>query len=504
MGLDFCLHFRKKRSKMYMMLFCRQYSYNLTYNGIFSGGIALNTELESFKRKITGKKVAVLGIGISNTPLIKFLSDMGADITAFDRSEKSKLEENISKLACLDIKYCLGEDYLKNLKGFDIIFKTPAVRPDIPELVREKERGAVVTSEMEVFFELCPAEIFAVTGSDGKTTTTTLIYRMLVEEGFKCWLGGNIGMPLLSRIVEIEPSHKVVLELSSFQLHTMKRSPSTAIITNVSPNHLDIHKSMDEYTEAKKNIFRYQNRKDRLILNLDNEITSGFASEAAGRVVYFSRKSYPEEGAFLREGHIVYRKDGNETEIVKADKILLPGMHNLENFLAATAAVAEHVKPEAVRKVAESFKGVEHRIEPVREINGVWFFNDSIASSPNRTIAGLNSFNKRVILIAGGKDKNNNYKPLGEQMVEKVKCLVLLGQTAPQIEKSLRDAVIKTGRGGDIPVINCSSMEEAVKAAFKHAVKDDIIILSPASTSFDMFKNFEERGRVFKKIVNSL
>jgi len=464
----------------------------------------LNTELANFKKRIKGKKVAVLGIGISNTPLIEFLSKLGADITAFDRSDPGKLKENIEKLAGLDVKYCLGENYLENLKGFDIIFKTPSVRPDIPELVMERERGAVVTSEMEIFFELCPAEIFAVTGSDGKTTTTTLIYRMLVEEGYKCWLGGNIGTPLLSRIEEIEPDHKVVLELSSFQLQTMERSPSTAVITNVSPNHLDIHKSMEEYTEAKKNIFRYQKGTDRLVINLDNEITAGFASEAKGMVLFFSRKSFPEEGAFLKEGYIVWRKDGKETGFVKADKILLPGVHNLENFLAATAAVAEHVKPETVRKVAESFKGVEHRIEPVREINGVLFINDSIASSPNRTIAGLNSFNKRVILIAGGKDKNNNYQPLGELMVDKVKCLVLLGQTAPLIEKSLRDAQVKTGRGGDIPVINCSTMEEAVKEAYKRAEKGDVVILSPASTSFDMFKNFEERGRVFKDIVNSL
>lgn len=464
----------------------------------------MNKKLESFKEEIKNKRVAVLGIGISNTPLIEYLAEMGVDITAFDRAEEENLKDRLKKFEGTNVKFSLGKDYLKNLKGFDLIFKTPVIRPDIPELLREKERGAVITSEMEVFFELCPAEIFAVTGSDGKTTTTTLIYNMLKKQGYNCWLGGNIGTPLLSKIDEIQPSDKVVVELSSFQLQTMKQSPNVAVITNLSPNHLDIHKSMEEYVEAKKNIFKYQDSEDKLVINYDNNITRDFTREAKAKVIYFSRIEELESGSFVRNGKLLYRNSGKEYEVVDSDEILLPGVHNIENYLAAISAVMGYVSIEAIRSVASTFKGVEHRIEPVRELNGVKFYNDSIASSPTRTIAGLNSFNQRVILIAGGKDKNNKYDLLGKVMVEKVKCLVLIGQTAPMIEKALKDETKRRGKGENIPVIKCRTLEEAVNVAYSNADKGDIVILSPASTSFDMFKNFEERGKKFKEIVNAL
>jgi UDP-N-acetylmuramoylalanine--D-glutamate ligase len=464
----------------------------------------LNKKLTEFKKNIINKKVAVLGIGVSNTPLIKYLASMGVDVTAFDKSEESKLKTVLKELERLNVKYVMGEDYLSNLNGFDLIFKTPGMRFDLPELQRAVEKGAELTSEMEVFFELCPAEIFAVTGSDGKTTTTTLIYNILKEQGYKCWLGGNIGIPLLSKIDEIEESDKVVLELSSFQLHTMKKSPHTAVITNISPNHLDVHKSMEEYIEAKRNIFKYQTEKDRVILNHDNDITRELSSEAKGCVTFFSRAGSTDEGALLQGNMLVYTKNGVRTEIVRADEIVIPGVHNVENYLAAIAAVIDYVKPETIKKVAVAFKGVEHRIELVRELGGVKFYNDSIASSPTRTIAGLNSFKQRVILIAGGYDKKIPYDVMGETLTEKVKCLVLIGQTGHKIEKALKDEVERTGKGKDIPVIRCDTLENAVKSAFSYAVEGDIITLSPASASFDMFKNFEERGNKFKEIVHGL
>ncbi|MGI6777765.1 MAG: UDP-N-acetylmuramoyl-L-alanine--D-glutamate ligase [Acetivibrionales bacterium] len=464
----------------------------------------MNKKLDTFKREIKNKKVAVLGIGVSNTPLIKYLARLNVDITAFDSSDEVKLQERLSDLKEYNVKYSLGGNYLSNLKGFDIIFKTPVIRPDIPELADEKKRGAIITSEMEVFFELCPAEIFAVTGSDGKTTTTTLIYNMLNTEGYKCWLGGNIGKPLLDSIDEIFPTDKVVLELSSFQLHTMKQSPNVAVITNLSPNHLDIHKSMDEYVEAKKNIFKYQTSKDRLVLNYDNEITKNFINESKGDTVFFSRLYELEFGAYIKDGRLKYKENDKAMDLLKSEDILLPGVHNVENYLAAISAVIGHVSTDTVYKVATTFKGVEHRIEPVRELNGVMFYNDSIASSPSRTIAGLKSFNKKVILIAGGKDKKNNYDLLGKIMVDKVKCLILIGETAPMIEKVLRSEVEKRGIDSQIPVITCSTLEEAVNNAYSNASSGDIVILSPASTSFDMFTNFEERGNRFKEIVNSL
>ncbi len=465
----------------------------------------MNTALDEFKKRIKDKRVAVLGIGVSNTPLIKYLASMEVDITAFDKSDESKLKEAINAFSGLKIKYSLGEGYLDNLNGFDLIFRTPGMRFDLPELLKAKEQGADITSEMEVFFDLCPAEIFAVTGSDGKTTTTTLIYNMLKEQGYKCWLGGNIGIPLLSRIDEITESDKVILELSSFQLHTMRKSPRTAVVTNISPNHLDIHKSMEEYIDAKKNIFKFQTKENRVILNYDNSITRELSYEATGNVVFFSRLNEIDDGASLAGNMLIFKKDGRKTDIVRADEILIPGVHNIENYLAAAAAVIEHVEPETIRRVAVSFKGVEHRIELVREFNGIKFYNDSIASSPTRTIAGLNSFKKKVILIAGGYDKKIPYDIIGETILNKVKCLILLGQTGPKIEKALRNEVECTGCGKDIMVIkNCNTLEDAIKSAYSNAVQGDIIILSPASASFDMFKNFEERGNMFKEIVNGL
>ncbi|RXE59876.1 UDP-N-acetylmuramoyl-L-alanine--D-glutamate ligase [Acetivibrio mesophilus] len=464
----------------------------------------MNSKLNDFKNRIRNKKVAVLGIGISHTPLISYLYNLGADITAFDKSDETKLKTTLEAFKDMDIKYSLGEGYLDNLRGFDLLFRTPGMRYDIPQILAAKEEGTEITSEMEVFFELCPAQIFAVTGSDGKTTTTTLIYNMLKEQGYNCWLGGNIGIPLLSKIDEIKDTDKVVLELSSFQLHTMTKSPHIAVVTNVSPNHLDIHKSMDEYVFAKKNIFTHQSARDKLVLNFDNDITRGFANEAQGKVVYFSRKSNLEQGAMLRDDMLIYKDGESVTEIVEANDIIIPGVHNIENFLAATAAVVDYVDSDIIKRVATTFTGVEHRIELVRELNGVKFYNDSIASSPTRTIAGLNSFRDKVILIAGGYDKKIPYDDLGPVIAEKVKCLVLIGQTAPKIEKALKDETERTEKGSDIPLYKCSSLEEAVQTAYSIASSGDIITLSPASASFDMFKSFEERGNKFKEIVNSI
>jgi len=468
------------------------------------GGNVLNTKLEEFKKKIKTKKTAVLGIGISNTPLIRFLASMGVDVTAFDMSSDNEISSTLKKLEGLNVKYCLGKDYLKGLKGFDIIFKTPKVRFDIPELEAERARGAEVTSEMEVFMELCPAQVFGVTGSDGKTTTTTLIYNILKEEGYNCWLGGNIGTPLLDRVGEISGDDKVVLELSSFQLHTMKKSPDIAVITNITPNHLDVHKSMEEYIDAKCNIFRYQNSDGRLVLNYGNDITRNFAPHAKGKAVFFSSRNSLDNGAFLMDNALVYKEGSNVTHIVNADEILIPGMHNVENYLAAIGAVYEYVKPETIRKVAATFKGVEHRIELVRETGGIKFYNSSIDSTPNRTIAALNTFKQKVILIAGGKDKNIPYDSMGKAIVDKVKCLILIGMNINKIEKALLDEIERSGQGHEIPVYKCNTYEEAVRTAYSAAQAGDVVLLSPASTSFDMFKNFEERGNKFKEIVMSL
>ena len=455
----------------------------------------MNKNIEQFKRKIKDKKIAVIGVGISNIQIIRFLLSMDIDITAFDKNENMADE-----LKRLSINSYQGKDYLKHLRNFDIIFRTPGIRPDIPEIVNEKNKGALITSEMELFFELCPAKIFSVTGSDGKTTTTTIIHNILKESGYKCWIGGNIGISLFDSIEEIRKEDFVVLELSSFQLMTMRKSPNVSVVTNISPNHLDYHKSMEEYINAKKNIFLHQDYKDRLVLNYDNKITRNFAIEAKSNVSFFSSKTKLENGSYIKDGIVYYSLDGEETEIFDVNDILLPGIHNVENYMAAICAVMGYSGKKEIKSVVSSFKGVEHRIEQVREISGIKFYNDSIGTSPTRTIATLNSFDEKVILIAGGYDKNLSYEMFGNKIVEKVKTLVLIGQTSKKIRESLN----KAEGNESVHVIKCKTLEEAVFKAFLCASEGDIVILSPASASFDMFKNFEERGKVFKQTVNRL
>ena len=463
----------------------------------------MNKKLEEYKKYLKDKKIAVLGIGISNRPLITYLINLGIDVTAFDKAELTALGDYGDYLVSKSVKLSLGPDYLNSLNGFDVIFRTPGMRPDLPQLVKEIENGAVLASEMEVFMDLCPAQIIAITGSDGKTTTTTLIAKLLEQQGYKVWLGGNIGTPLLCKIDEVQPADKVVLELSSFQLQTMKKSPDVAIITNITPNHLDIHKSMEEYIDAKKNIFLYQDRTDVLVLNYDNTITKSFVGEAKGSVRLFSRNEILGAGSFfVKDGAIVYDDGSNITELIKCDEILIPGNHNVENYLAACAAIIGLVLPYNMSEVARTFPGVEHRLELVREVNGVKYYNSSIDSSPNRTKAALSTFKQKVILVAGGKDKNIPYDDLGPSLVEKVKELILIGPTADKIEESLRAELDKRSLSRDyVKTHRCKSYEEIVSLASQIAENGDIVILSPASTSFDMFKNFEERGNTFKDLV---
>lgn len=448
--------------------------------------------LNEFKNMVYNKDISVIGLGISNRPLIKYLVRLGAKVTGYDKRTKEELGSIYNELSELGIKLVLGESYLDNLTG-EIIFKTPGLRFDHPALISAKEKGSVITSEMEVFFDICPANIIAVTGSDGKTTTTTLIHKMMSLAGYKTWLGGNIGNPLLTEAENMNETDWVILELSSFQLHTMRKSPQIAVITNLSPNHLDVHKNYEEYIDAKKNIMLYQTENDRLVVNKSNEETAKIGNEAKGTCVDFSSK----ENAYVElKNGIIYR--GSDAVLDIAD-IKIPGMHNVENYMAAIAAVEGLVDNRIIAEVAKSFGGVEHRIELVRTLDGVRYYNSSIDSSPNRSINTLKVFNQKVIMIAGGKDKGIPYDELGPHLCEKVKILILIGKTADKIEEALRNA------GGDrVCVIRCETYEQVVKTAHEKAVSGDVVLLSPASTSFDMFSNFEERGNLFKKLVNEL
>ena len=450
------------------------------------------TALKDFEKNMKDKNITVIGVGISNKPLIEYLVSLGARVSACDKRTAEELGDTYDWLKGLGVKFDGGEDYLEHIDG-DIVFKTPGLRYDVPQLNAARERGAVVTSEMEVFFEVCPAHIIAVTGSDGKTTTTTLIHKMMSAQGHKTWIGGNIGNPLLVQTKNMTENDWVILELSSFQLHTMRKSPEIAVITNISPNHLDMHKDYEEYIDAKKNIMLYQKPEDKLIVNMDNDVTNKIGKEARGRVKYFSRTKKAD--VYLENG-IIMRGD---EPVLHIEDIKIPGMHNVENYMTAIAAVEGLVDDSVITKVAKEFGGVEHRIELVRTLDGVRYYNSSIDSSPNRTMNTLNVFPQKVILISGGKDKGIPYDAIGKPITEHVKTLILIGATTDKIEEAVKAA------GGEQPeIIKLNSYEEVVKTAREKAVPGDVVLLSPASTSFDMFKNFEERGKLFKKLVNEL
>lgn len=458
----------------------------------------MRSVLQGYFDFLKGRRVAVIGIGVSNTPLIEKMLQAGISVLACDRRCREDFNGLIEKLERQGLEVCLGPGYLDQLDGVDVIFRTPGLRPDVPQLVRAVEGGAELTSEMEAFLALCPCRVIAVTGSDGKTTTTTIIAGLLNAAGYHTFVGGNIGHPLLCEVDEIRPDDVVVLELSSFQLLTMRQSPSIAVITNLAPNHLDVHKDMAEYVAAKRNIFAYQDACDKVVLNADNEITAAFAQEARGAVTLFSRKKILDRGVCLKDGMVVY----HSRPILPAEDILIPGLHNLENYMAAIAAVDGMVPDEIIRSFARTFGGVPHRIELVRELDGVRYYNDSIASSPSRTIAGLRSFHQKVILIAGGYDKHIPYDVLGPEIVSSVKALLLTGDTAEKIKRAVMEAP-EYGPGRP-EIIDCADLQEAVNRAHTLAVSGDVVILSPASASFDRFKNFEERGNRYKEFVNAL
>ncbi len=456
----------------------------------------MTEKINAFRQEIKNKKVSVIGIGISNRPLIDFLLDCGALVTAHDMKTEEQLGETAQELKMRGVKLVLGEHYLDDVCG-EVVFRTPGLRYDHPGLVKAQEKGAIITSEMEVFMDLCPAKIIAITGSDGKTTTTTLIYNMLKEAGFHTYLGGNIGTPLLARVGEMCESDYVVLELSSFQLHTMRQSPHIAVVTNITPNHLDYHTNYLEYIDAKKNIFFHQSGDDIAVFNLDNEVTCGFVKEAAGRAITFSKTCDSADVYF--DGNDIFA-DGKK--MLSASDIKIPGSHNIENYMTAIGAVKDLVPQNAIVTVAKTFGGVPHRIELVRELDGVKYYNSSIDSSPNRTINTLKVFTQPVVLIAGGKDKGIPYAEIGKPILDHVKALILIGATSQVIYDAVKAEMVQQNK--EIPVFFETEYKDAVQRAKDVAEAGDVVLLSSASTSFDMFRNFEERGNLFKELVNKL
>ena len=461
-----------------------------------------NLKLDAFERNIRGKRVAIIGLGVSNIPLIDYLFNLQANVTVFDERDKEKLEEDIvNKIENYGFELVTGKNALHFLRGYNIIFRSPSCLPTTLQLNSEQKRGAIVTSEIEMLMNTCPCKIIGVTGSDGKTTTTTLIYEILKKGGYNCHLGGNIGIPLFTKVRDFKEDDIVVLELSSFQLMGMEISPDISVITNISPNHLDKHSSYEEYIEAKKNIFNYQDSTGKVVLNYDNEITRSFKNEAEGKVVFFSSKEKLDDGVIYDDGMIKECEDGVRKHLINVKDIHLRGVHNYENICAAIAATSGLVSQETQVEAIKEFKGVEHRLEFVREINGVKWYNDSIGTSPTRTIAGLNSFDEKIVLIAGGYDKNLDYAPLARPILDKVSKLILMGKTAPKIY----DAVVNELAPDEVfPIYRAKNVEQYVELAYKFAEPGEIVLFSPASASFDMFKNFAERGEKFKELVNNL
>ena len=456
--------------------------------------------LQEYIASLRDRRITVIGIGVSNLPLIRRLAGTGCRVTACDRREREALG-CAEELEQLGVTLSLGDTYLDDLHA-DVIFRTPGIRPDLPPIARAVEEGAVLTSEMETFFEVCPCRIVAVTGSDGKTTTTTLISELLKAAGKTVYLGGNIGHPLLCEADEMDPAGFAVVELSSFQLMTMRgRAPDVAVVTNLAPNHLDVHKDMAEYIEAKGNICRGQGPGCVTVLNRDNGITADFASITGAEIRWFSMRQSENNGVFNREETLVSAENGKETVLMPVTDIRIPGRHNIENYMAAYAAVRDWVSPEKLIQTAHTFNGVEHRIEFVRELRGVKYYNDSIASSPSRTKAGLLSFRQKVILIAGGKDKGVPFDELGEDIIAHVKKLVVTGLTRDKIRAAVES---REEYRGQPPIHTVEDFREAVLKAAEIAEPGDIVLLSPACTSFDRFRNFEERGRYFKQIVMGL
>lgn len=471
-----------------------------------------NQKLSSFKSKIKGKKVAVLGMGISNIPAVKYLTKLGSFVTVHDKNEK--LETKFDDLKKLGIKFILGNNYLDNLNDYDYIIRSPGIRPFLPEIEDAVKHNVTVTSEIELLLELAPCKVIGVTGTEGKTTTTTVIAKSLEEAGYKVWLGGNIGIALFSKLDEIKKEDIIVVELSSFQLMTMKSSPNVSVITNIYPDHLNYHRSLDEYIDAKSNIFMHQKKGDILVLNADDTTTNRFLQNIEDNYIenvvrYFSVTNNVNNGTFLKDGYIVSNiltEKNCEERVVKISDVKLIGIHNLANIAAAVSCIIDICGIKPIQKVASSFAGVEHRLEMFKILNGVKWYNDSIGTSPASTIAGLKSFDNKIIHIAGGSDKNIPYDEVGKYILQKVKTLLLVGDTSEKIKKAVlseaKKQKLKSDQYCDIHIFD--TLDQCVDYAYKIAKPGDCVLMSPASASFDKYKNFEERGKYFKELVNKL
>lgn len=465
----------------------------------------MNKKYRSFINELKNKKIAIIGAGVSNLPLIKILNENNCDITVFDKKELTEMEEDTSKyITDNNIKVSLGNNYLEQLIGFDVIFRSPSVLPTNPYLDKEAKRGSLITTEIEQVIKLSPCKVIGITGSKGKTTTTTILYNILDKMGYSTHLGGNIGTPLFSKLDSFKETDLVVLEISSFQLMNMPVSPNISVITNISPDHLDVHGSYEEYIDAKKYIFKNQSKSDILVLNLDDSIVSTFGEYASGEVRYFKNmsldKSILKNTYVLKNGYIYY----NDEKVIDTKKLLLRGNHNYLNICAALNAIKDYinVSNEELENIIASIKGVHHRLEFVREINKVKWYNDSASTTPDKSLAGIYAFEEPIILIAGGYDKNISYEPMAKPILEKCSKLILFGATSQKIYDAVIVESTKTGK--NIPIYRLNTLEEVVNKANEISADGEVVLFSPASASFDMFKNAYQRGDLYKNLIEKL
>lgn len=465
----------------------------------------INSKLIEFNNYLKGRNVALIGLGVSNVPLIDYLHDIGAIVTIFERKNIEYIDKYIiDKIINYGMEYYFGEDYLDELDEFDVIFRSPSCLPTHPDIMREARRGAIVTTEVEMFIELCPCKVIGVTGSDGKTTTATLIYEILKKSGYNCHLGGNMGEPLFNKIYNIKPDDIVVLELSSFQLMNMKISPNISVITNLSDTHIRVHSSFEEYVEATKNIFAHQSNEDTVIFNYDSENLRNLALEAVGNIIFFSSQNKIPNGYMVDDDIIKICQNGLRKHVLDTKRMIMRGIHNFENATAAIAATKDFTNSDVQTSVIEKFEGIPHRLEIVKETpDRIKWYNDSASEFPSRTKASLNAFPGRdIILIVGGYDKKMNYDTLGKDIVKNCKAVIALSQTSDKIVKAIETALV--GAKKQVQIKRCTTLYEAVSIANKLTEKGDIVLFSPASSSLDSFKNYEERGEIFKELVKEI
>lgn len=454
---------------------------------------------------LASKKIAILGLGDENVALISYLVKHGVErLTICDRKGREGLKTQIAKLQPTNIETALevGENYLNNLQNFDIIFRSPGLPYLNEKILRAKEQGVIISSATKLFFELCHSPIIGVTGTKGKGTTATLISEILKTADKRVYLAGNIGNSPFEFLDTLNSDDIVILELSSFQLQDMDRSPHIAVVLDIKSDHLDYHQNQEEYVAAKENIVKYQTKDDIAIINADYPTSSAFGKLTTGRKYWFSRRKPVTPGSYLENDNIVLDLDNYKEIICNKNEVTLRGEHNLENICASlTAARLVGAELDAIKSTVKTFPGLEHRLEFVKEIRGTKFYNDSFSTTPDTAIAAIKSFSEPIILIAGGSEKNANYEELGKTIANSnIKTAILIGETGPKIEVS-----IKNNESRGIKIINsCKNLDEVIDAVKAEMQPGDVVLLSPASASFDWFKNYKDRGNQFKQAINKI